>query len=341
MWWRKLALVLMLLMAVALGWAQGATPAQAAGPSMSLGASGNILCDSQESPTKCTAVFLPGAEKAAEFKITVNADVIPESGYAGFEAQFDADGLAWNLKPSCQEEVVWPDVSIVCARGTFGGGQIAASGATGIFAPFPKSTHLGTLWAPNMHCVTEGTSTVMMMSYVDGGFQLGTVFRASDKSAVLVKTTGQQQFDVDGDTVAETVDVVDTLVVQCALGSATGDSDGDGCLDTQELGANPATGGQRWPLDFWDFYDTPDLNNVRDKAVTIVDLFAVGVRFGATGDPGGDPLAGPIPPAPGYHTAFDRGDQVGDNSWNRAAADGAITIGDIVAVALQFGHTCA
>ena len=327
----KLTLVLMVVVAVGLGWAQGATPAQAAGPSMSLGASGNVRCDSQESPTKCTAVFLPGAEKAAEFKITVNADVIPEGGYSGFESQFDADGLAWNLKPSCQEEVVWPDVSHVCARGTFAGGQVAASGSSAKFAPMPASSYVGTLWAPNMHCAAEGVSTVMMMSYVVESFQRGAYFSV-DKSAVLVKTTGQQQFDVDGDTTTETVDVVDTLVVQCALGSATGDSDGDGCLDTQELGANPATGGQRWPLDYWDFYDTPDLTNVRDKAVTIGDVFGVAGRFGATGDPSGGPLLGPIPDAPAYHAAFDR--------TPAGPPNGDISIVDIGLVVSQFGHSC-
>jgi uncharacterized repeat protein (TIGR01451 family) len=35
------------------------------------------------------------------------------------------------------------------------------------------------------------------------------------------------------------------------------DADGDGCTDTQELGPNPARGGQRDPLDKWDFYDVP------------------------------------------------------------------------------------
>ena len=60
---------------------------------------------------------------------------------------------------------------------------------------------------------------------------------------------------------------------------------------------------------------------------------------GATGIPG-DPLLGPIPAAPGYHSAFDRGGQLGANGWNQAPADGGITIVDIFAVAGQFGHTC-
>jgi hypothetical protein len=46
-------------------------------------------------------------------------------------------------------------------------------------------------------------------------------------------------------------------------------------------------------------------------------------------------------PLPANHTAFDRGDQEGENSWNRAPADGAITISDIFALATQFGHDCS
>ena len=120
-----------------------------------------------------------------------------------------------------------------------------------------------------------------------------------------------------------------------------GDSDGDGCTDFAEHGSDPAQGGLRDHQDVWDFFDTPDASNVRDRVITMSDTFAVATRFGAVGDGGGDPLAGPIPAAPAYHAAFDRGGQVGDNAWNQAPADGSITIGDVFAVAGQFGHTCA
>ena len=36
-----------------------------------------------------------------------------------------------------------------------------------------------------------------------------------------------------------------------------------------------------------------------------------------------------------------RGDIIGENTWNRAPADGSITGGDIFAVAAQFGHDCS
>ncbi len=130
------------------------------------------------------------------------------------------------------------------------------------------------------------------------------------------------------------------LTLEPLAGDPLIDTDGDGCKDKAEQGFNPGLGGLRDPDDVWDFFDTPDASNVRDKAITIIDIFAVGTRFGASGDTSGDPLAGPIPPAPGYHTAFDRGGQTGANIWNQAPADGSITTVDIFAVAAQFGHDC-
>jgi hypothetical protein len=133
------------------------------------------------------------------------------------------------------------------------------------------------------------------------------------------------------------------------VSNRTGDTDSDGCSDLEEYGATANKGGLRDPDSFWDFYDTPDAGNARDKAVTIAgDILRVAQRFGAN-DAGGtapinrnsDPLAGPPPPAPGYHPAFDRGAVNGPNLWDRDPPDGTITVtGDILAVASQFGHNC-
>ncbi len=117
------------------------------------------------------------------------------------------------------------------------------------------------------------------------------------------------------------------------------DTDADGCKDGAEVFNSPQLGGGRNPAYFWDFYDTPQ----RDKVVSLVgDILGVAGRFGATGDPGGDPLA-PPPPAPAYHTAFDRsGVLPGGDRWDLGAADGVITLpDDILGVAAQFGHNCS
>ncbi|MCH7811842.1 MAG: hypothetical protein IH958_04350 [Chloroflexi bacterium] len=116
---------------------------------------------------------------------------------------------------------------------------------------------------------------------------------------------------------------------------AAGDTDNDGCTDTQENGPDAALGGQRDYLNFWDFFD-PN----RDGAVTVTDFFALLQRFGSAGDANVDPLS-PPPAAPAYHPLFDRGPSLGPNVWNLGPADGAIAVTDFFALLGQFGHTCA
>ncbi len=125
------------------------------------------------------------------------------------------------------------------------------------------------------------------------------------------------------------------------------DTDGDGCKDVQELAGDPMLGGQRDPLSFWDFFDTPDQANLRDKAITIGDIGGVVSRFGATREPPqteqealAEVLTTP-PAAPAYHPAFDRGGSIsGMSLWNQLSPNGGINIADIGAVVAQFGHSC-
>ena len=115
------------------------------------------------------------------------------------------------------------------------------------------------------------------------------------------------------------------------------DNDNDGCSDIQEQGSTAVLGGLRDPKSFWDFFDTPDGSNARDRAITIADIGRVAARFGTTGDPAGDPLS--PPPTSGYHTAFDR-TPLGPELWNLGPPNGAVTIQDIGLMVAQFGHTC-
>jgi hypothetical protein len=118
------------------------------------------------------------------------------------------------------------------------------------------------------------------------------------------------------------------------------DSDGDGCTDEREaqtLPGSQADGGLRDRESFWDFFDAPA--PTRDQSVSSLDIFAVLGRFGAAGDPNGDPLS-PPPPAPAYHTAYDRAQSL-PLPWSSAPADGAIAATDVFAMLAQFGHTCA
>jgi len=129
------------------------------------------------------------------------------------------------------------------------------------------------------------------------------------------------------------------------------DTDGDGCQDGREL--QPATlgaqGGGRNPLFYWDFFDTPDAGNNRDKVVDLLnDIFRVADRFGAN-DAGGtaainrfsDPTSAPPVSPTAYHPAFDRGPQSGTYHWQMLPADGSIDLlNDIFGIAYQFGYDC-
>ncbi|MEX1254652.1 MAG: flexitail domain-containing putative surface protein [Dehalococcoidia bacterium] len=120
------------------------------------------------------------------------------------------------------------------------------------------------------------------------------------------------------------------------------DADADGCSDAREQQTAPgsqATGGLRDDNYFWDFFDTPDNNNARDRVVSVADIGRVVARFGSGGSTVIDPLSVP-PAAPAYHTAFDRSPATGD-PWDLGPPDGSITIGDVGGTVVQFGHTCA
>lgn len=116
------------------------------------------------------------------------------------------------------------------------------------------------------------------------------------------------------------------------------DTDNDGCEDGPEniIIFDPALAYlPHNPLFFWDFFDTPEEDNLRDGIVSISDVVRVIARFGATGDASVDPLSAASPP-PAYHTAFDRS----SISGRLAQADGSIGTGDIALAVKQFGLNC-
>ena len=81
-------------------------------------------------------------------------------------------------------------------------------------------------------------------------------------------------------------------------------------------------------------------NGTRDGAVNIIDISALVLRFGTTGDAGGDPLDPPHG-LTGYHVSADRtSPEVGANLWSAGPPDGAIDIIEISLAIIQFGHSC-
>jgi subtilisin-like proprotein convertase family protein len=121
------------------------------------------------------------------------------------------------------------------------------------------------------------------------------------------------------------------------------DDDSDGCADTREnqtAAGSQTSGGLRNPHNFWDFFDVPTGGGLtRNGSIAAPDIFQVLTRFNTVGSPNGDPLS--LPPASGYHTAYDRGSSSGPNNWNLTAANGSIAATDVFAVIAQFNHSCA
>lgn len=60
------------------------------------------------------------------------------------------------------------------------------------------------------------------------------------------------------------------------------DTDFDGCSDGEEVGPDPALGGLRDPVNFWDFFDV-FAPSIPDQAITIADISHVVARFGSSG----------------------------------------------------------
>jgi hypothetical protein len=116
--------------------------------------------------------------------------------------------------------------------------------------------------------------------------------------------------DLDGDTICDDVDP---------------DTDGDHCPNAKELGPNPGQGGQRDPLNPWDYFNpTLDgLNRTDDIAIEVT-------HYGH--DDNGDPL---------YSTRFDRTALMGGHPWQFGPPNGTLRTADITAAVLSYGHDCS
>jgi hypothetical protein len=122
------------------------------------------------------------------------------------------------------------------------------------------------------------------------------------------------------------------------------DSDGDGCSDQEELGSNPALGGQRDPHNPYDFASVPPSGlgpplwvGIEDKAVNVFDVASVIKFVGAA--------AGGGPSGKGFYYDNDlnnNGRPDGDEfEAQNGSANGAINVFDVQAVIAQVGDSCA
>ncbi len=127
------------------------------------------------------------------------------------------------------------------------------------------------------------------------------------------------------------------------------DSDGDGCPDSKEQGSDPGSGGDRNPLDGWDFYDVPApalrLNpfGTRDGGIGVTtDVVALLAYSGlAAGHPDYDGDYDADGVADGLQ--YDRSPSADwSRPWQSGPPDGGIGVTtDVVAMLAQAGHSCA
>jgi hypothetical protein len=123
------------------------------------------------------------------------------------------------------------------------------------------------------------------------------------------------------------------------------DTDGDGCTNSEELGSDPALGGQRDPLNPYDFYDITDITFVlgsKDKGVSGFDLNLLVLWAGA--------ITGGGPNANGKdYDADGNGNTIADGleldfagiAGPATGPDGGISGFDLAQMLYESGDSCA
>lgn len=157
-----------------------------------------------------------------------------------------------------------------------------------------------------------GTAHVTILD-ADGGVAVDSVGFGCDPNA-----------DADSDLLS--------ICVEIAIGTdpLDPDTDGDGCADSEEIGPDPAFGGLRNPLDFWDFYD---VTNDQSVALDLSDTLLILGRFGTPYNDGAYVLPG--------DNLLDRYIPDPSQPWRAAESNDGIDLIDALANLKSFGHSCA
>ena len=117
-----------------------------------------------------------------------------------------------------------------------------------------------------------------------------------------------------------------TLVLRVTGGGGGGgtvDSDGDGCSDAREVGADHTTGGQRDPANRWDFFDVTG-----DRVIDTSDVLVVMAHFGHG------------PSQDSTDQTLDRYTPDLSQPWRTAEANDGVNTVDALAALRAFGDSC-
>lgn len=154
--------------------------------------------------------------------------------------------------------------------------------------------------------------------------------------------------ETDGDGLSDAFEYVTSNTI-----TTNPNTDGDGCGDAEELLPNPDLGGDRNPLDPWDFFDGPNPtlspsqpNGTRNKVINVSDALSVVMYIGTQN--GGGPNANGV----SYNADVD-GDGVWDGReydrnptltpgkpWRSSAPNGVINIQDALTLLNSIGDVC-
>ena len=241
------------------------------------------------------------------FSIDVVADAPPTAGYVAYQIALQfSPSITLQQQPGLSEHLVGD-----CILGSETKGPGSYTLKCGLD---DRTMFSGALANIQFNC-SGGSGQIDLIGgagagvsvYVDPNIQGSLVFlKSADKGGKLV---------------------ADSVSITCL-----DDSDGDGCTNVQELGPEPALGGQRDPKNPWDYFDVNGDRNidVPNDILPVILAYLQGPL-----DPGG--------PGPNYTAAKDRGPAKAgaQNAWNRTGPDGRIDVpNDLLPIILQYLHSC-
>ena len=205
------ALVVAIAAAVSL-WPQQDRAAATGGPQMSFNVKSPLgQCDDANDPTTCDLPL------GTQFNLSIAVTQAPAGGYAFFHTQLFFGELIYKPTAFAQEEVVWPDAEGAARIGPLGAAPtVVHAGQTGAQDQSPISNFEGNIVSLAFTCPQEVGSFKLALISTRPDPAGGTFFTFQNGGPlIIVKTIGQQNLDLDGDTFAEPVDIGATLDIHC------------------------------------------------------------------------------------------------------------------------------
>jgi hypothetical protein len=280
-------------------------------------------CSTSGGPTTCSVA--PSA--TFQLKLYLNALPAGVTSYEAYDAYVTYAGVSSQNNPSAAP---WPACEF---QGQFSQPGLVAWGCA-IDVDAPTSTYLGLVGTLSFTCTpTPSTGNTVALVHGLDRTQLveGAAMHAEGDSTSEALTINCVQPPTPTYTPTRTPTFTPTNTpTRTPTRTPTNtpdpaDTDGDGCTDQQELGPNPGLGGQRDPLNPWDYFNpTGDLVNRSD------DISAVVAKYGH--DDGASPE---------YHVNYDRTPLEGANPWQFGPPNGTIRSFDVSAAVASYGHDCA